>query len=414
MSSIQTFQTVGGTTVLVEEMPGMRSAAYSWLVPGGSADDPADAQGRAAMWAELLMRGDRELDSRAQADAFDRLGCARAVSVGAYFMSLSGTCMGTKLGDSIQLVARMLLTPRMADDAIEPARDLCLQALESLKDDPQERAMHSARERHHPSPLNRHGMGTVEGIETLNGDRLRGEWPTVATPGRSILSFAGAVSASAIKASLDTALRGWAGASLEPQASGEPPRGYGHITDPSNQVQIIVAHDAPSESHADSMLEKILISVLSGGMSGRLFTEVREKRGLCYSVSASYRADRDNGTVTAYVGTTPERAQQSLDCLFEQLLHISTPAGKITRDEFNRAVVGMKSRLVFAGESTGARASSLATDFHRLGRARTLDEIAAQIDAVTLDQLNEYARRRQIGRTTIQTLGPSALTPPKA
>lgn len=414
MSSIKVFQTVGGATVLIEEMPGVRSAAFSWLVPGGSADDPDDAMGRAAMWAELLMRGDDILDSRAQADAFDMLGCARSVSVGAYFMSLGGTCMGSKLPDAIPLLGRMLLSPRFDDDAIEPARDLCVQALESLKDDPQERSMHAARERHHPAPLNRHGMGTTQGLASLTASSLRTQWKQTATPTRAILAFAGAVSADAISAALARSLQGWAGDTPEPKPTGTPPRGYGHITDPSNQVQIIVAHDAPPESHPDSMLEKVLVSVLSGGMSGRLFSEVREKRGLCYSVSASYRADRDSGTVTGYVGTTPERAQQSLDCLFEQFRHVGTPAGVITQDEFDRAVVGMKARLVFAGESTGARAGALATDFHRLGRARTLDEIAAQIDRVSLGQLNEYARRRSLGRTTIQTLGPAALTPPSA
>lgn len=414
MSSIKVFQTVGGATVLIEEMPGVRSAAFSWLVPGGSADDPEHSLGRAAMWAELLMRGDDILDSRAQADAFDMLGCARSVSVGAYFMSLGGTCMGSKLPDAVQLLSRMLLAPRMDDDAIEPARDLCVQALESLKDDPQERSMHAARERHHPTPLNRHGMGTAAGLASLTSSALRTQWKQTATPARSILAFAGAVSTDAINAALTRSLQGWSGDTPEPKPVGTPPRGYGHITDPSNQVQIIVAHDAPPESHPDSMLEKVLVSVLSGGMSGRLFSEVREKRGLCYSVSASYRADRDSGTVTGYVGTTPERAQQSLDCLFEQFLHIGTPAGVITQDEFDRAVVGMKARLVFAGESTGARAGALATDFHRLGRARTLDEIASQIDRVSLGQLNDYARRRLLGRTTIQTLGPAALSIPSA
>src|ERR1043165_6716293 len=120
-------------------------------------------------------------------------------------------------------------------------------------------------------------------------------------------------------------------------------------------------------------------------MSGRLFTEVREKRGLCYSVSASYRGDRDYGVVMGYVGTTPERAQESLNVLFAELERIQTPAGKVEKDEFDRAKIGMKSRLVFSGESTGARAGALAGDWHRLGRARTLEEMAAEIDKVTLE-----------------------------
>jgi predicted Zn-dependent peptidase len=171
-------------------------------------------------------------------------------------------------------------------------------------------------------------------------------------------------------------------------------------------------HDAPTESHPDSLLEKIVMTVLSGGMAGRLFTEVREKRALCYSVNASYSGDKDHGTVSAYVGTSPDRAQESLNVLYEELMKLRTPEGAVTPDEFSRAVVQMKSSLVFSGESTAARAVSLAYDYRRLGHARSLEELAVAIDAVTLDQLNDYVRRRAMGRLTIQTLGPAPLTPP--
>ena len=139
---------------------------------------------------------------------------------------------------------------------------------------------------------------------------------------------------------------------------------------------------------------------------------MREKRGLCYSVSASYATERTFGRILAYVGTTPERAQESLDVLVAELLRIGTPDGVVTRDEFDRAIVGLKSSLVFSGESTGARAVALARDQFRLGLGRTLDELADELDQVTLDQVNAYGQTRTMGRVTIQTLGPDALTPP--
>src|SRR5262249_7972863 len=155
-----------------------------------------------------------------------------------------------------------------------------------------------------------------------------------------------------------------------------------------------LAHDAPAEPEASSILERLLISVLSGGMAGRLFTEVREKRGLCYSVSAGDRGGRGFWAVSACVGSTPGRAQESVDVLVSELQRISTPEGAITQDEFARAKVGMKASLVFSGESTGARAVGLAADHRKLGRARSLEEIAAEIDAVTLEELNGYAAGR--------------------
>ena len=113
-----------------------------------------------------------------------------------------------------------------------------------------------------------------------------------------------------------------------------------------------------------------------------------------------------------YVGTTPERAQESLDVLMAELRRVNTPAGRITPEEFQRAMVGIRSGLIFSGESTGARAAGLAGDMHRLGRGRTLDEIAAQYEAITLEQVNAYLARRELGPVTIVTLGPGELKAP--
>lgn len=412
MGIIETFKLGCGATLLVEAISGVRSAAVCWLVPGGSAEDPEPRLGRAAVWQEMLMRGAAGLDSRAQADAFDRLGCARSVSVGGYTMKFSATMLGERLKDALPLLADMVLRPKLDAESVGPSKDLAVQAIESLKDDPQERAMVALTARHHPIPLNRSGLGTEEGIGAITHTELRDGWSSTAGPGRSIIAVAGAVDAQAVRVQFESLLGAWRGGSTEP-ALGEPaPRGYAHEADTSNQVQIVIAHDGPRESDADAVLEKIVASVLSGGMSGRLFSEVREKRALCYSVSAGYRGERDFGTVTSYVGTTPERAQESLDVLFGELVRIGTPQGRVTTEEFARAVVGMKSRLVFSGESTGARAGAMAGDWHRLKRARTLEELARQVDAVTLDGVNEYLSRRRLGRLTIQTLGPSPLKPP--
>ncbi|MCC6429048.1 MAG: insulinase family protein [Phycisphaerales bacterium] len=403
-----------GTPLVIEHIEGVRSAALCWMTPGGSAFDPIDGMGRSTMWEELLMRGAGGRDSHQQADAFDRLGVGRSVDVGTYYMRLGASMLGERVVETIGLMADMVLRPAMHPDDVDPARDLALQGIASLKDDPQERAMLGARRRHLPEPVNRSGLGTPEGLMALTRESLFRDWSMVAQPGGSIIAMAGAIDADAVVNAWERALAGWSGATSMPRSGPLPVRGYEHEQDDTNQAQIIVCHDAPTELADESILEKIILSVLSGGMSGRLFTEVREKRGLCYSVSAGYRGDKDYGLVTGYVGTTPERAQDSLNVLLAEMARInsSSPADRITLDEFNRAVAGMKSRLVFSGESTGARASALAADMHVYGRPRSLEEIARKIDRVTLDQVNGYLSTRKMGTMTIQTLGPKALVPP--
>jgi predicted Zn-dependent peptidase len=94
------------------------------------------------------------------------------------------------------------------------------------------------------------------------------------------------------------------------------------------------------------------------------------------------------------------------------LHHINTPAGQITPAEFQRAIVGMKTGVVFAGESTAGRAAALVNDIHRFGKPRSLGSLAAAIDSVTLDEVNAYLATRSITRPPIQTLGPTPLKSP--
>lgn len=419
MSTISLRTLSCGMPLIVEPMPGVGSVGITWLLPAGSATDPGERQGLCAMWSEILFRGAGEMDSRALADALDRVGASRSTDVATYHLRLSCTVLGSRLADALPLLVDMVRRPRMDPSAVEPTRDLCLQELASLADDPQERAVLALRARHNPSPLNRSGMGTEAGLTAITREDLVEGWarqvrPGTAPWGGAVLAIAGAVeSPDAVAAQLDGLLRGWEGVP-PPVTIGEPVgRGtYHHEHDDSAQVQVVAMHDAPPEPHADANLERVVSAVLSGGMAARLFSEVREKRGLCYSVSSSYAADRAYGRVLAYVGTTPERAQTSLEVLMAELQRINTPEGAVRPDEFERAMTGIKSNIIFSGESTAARSGALAGDFHRLGRPRSLAEIRAAFDAITLDDVNGYLSRRSLGPVTIVTLGPTALTPP--
>lgn len=401
-----------GAALATESMTGTKSVSISCLLPIGSATDPADRSGLATVLSEMILRGAGDRDSRALADALDTTGVNRSSGAGAQTLRLGATFVGVDFDEAMGLLTDIIRRPRLDAADLEPVRDLALQDLRSLLDEPRDRAMRAARLRHLTPPLNRPSEGDEPGLQAITHDDVRGHWAERARPGSACIGIAGAIDAGRAAAKLNDLLDGWKGEAGPIELRGSAPRGYAHEPDESNQVQIIALMDAPPEPSDDSALERLACAVLSGGMSGRLFTEVREKRGLCYAVSASYTSDRDFGVLTAYVGTTPERAQQSLEVLLAELERINTPAGAVTSDELARAREGLLSRLVFSGESTGARAGALAADLRRLGRPRTLEELADRIRRVTLDELNAYLARRQPGRLTIQTLGPTELTAP--
>lgn len=411
MPEIATITTSCGMPLLIEPMAGVTSAAVTWLLPIGASSEPESRRGLSALLSEVVMRGAGTLDSRAQADAFDHLGAVRSADAGGVYLRLNATLLGSRIGAGLSLLADIVLRPRMEAEALEPARELALQSLAGLRDNPQERAAVMLSQRFNPLPLNRSPLGTEAGLRAVTQGDLRAAWAARAVPRGSILAIAGDVNPQRVADHVNTLLSNWRGTADAPALTSNPHAGtMHHIADESSQVQIFVAHGAPRERDPASTLEKLATAVLSGGPASRLFSEVREKRALCYSVSAGYSPERDFGRVTAFVGTTPDKAQQSLEVLASELARLRTGAGAVTREEFARAVVNHKTSLVFSGESTGARAAALAGDYHRLGRARSLDEIAAAIDAVTLDDLNAHLAATPLGPLTIVTLGPKGLT----
>ncbi len=409
MTRIHTCSLDCNAQLVVENMPGVQSAAIVWLVPAGHAHDSEQKMGLATITSEMLMRGSGDHDSRQFADACDEIGMSHGVDAGPFYIKAASTMIADQLPRACDLLRDLVLKPRFEPQALEPVRDLALQALSSLLDEPQQRAVLGARSRHYPVPLNRSGLGTESGIQAVTLEDIAASWAQLAKPGGSIIAVAGAVELEPVRDLLNSLLKDWEGDGSLPATVGDAARGYAHEQDDSNQMQIVVVHDAPHANDECHMLESVAVSVLSGGMSGRLFSEVREKRGLCYSVSASYRSDRDFGSVTGYVGTTPERAQESLDVLLAEFERLRQG---VSQEEFDRALVGLKSRVIFSGESSGARAGALASDIHKRGQPRSLEEIALQLDEITLPALNAYLSNRSLGRLTIQTLGPDPLTPP--
>ena len=395
-----------GLWLVAEPSDTAQSLSMTMLTPAGVAHEPEGLQGVAALLEEMLARGAGGLDARAHCEALDRLGVQRGTNVETRHLRLSATMIAEKLDEALPLLLSMVTAPALEDAALEPSRDLALQSIKSLDDEPQQKVMLALRERHQPAPLGRSPLGTEQGVLAVTPENLRDFWRTTCVPDGSVLGFAGKLNWPKLRDLVARCLSGWTGAYKEVQPNGQGPRGYQHAKADTQQVHIALAYDAPPEADERSVFQRAAIAALSGGMSGRLFTEVREKRGLCYSVYATYAAGKDRGAVFGYAGTTTPRAQETLEVMAGELRRITQG---VDESEFNRAIVGMKSNLVMQGESTGARAGSIATDQYVLGKPRGLDELAARVDSVTHKKLNDFLRDNPPGAFTITTIGPEAM-----
>jgi predicted Zn-dependent peptidase len=304
-----------------------------------------------------------------------------------------------------------VLHPHLEDDEFEPIRALCLQNLRSLEDDPGSKVIYELRRRHFPDPWGRPSPGTTEGVSSLTPDDLRGFLAASYRPNGAILGVAGAIDWPSLRESVGELFREWK--ARPAPAVVERPAGPNrdHIVRETQQTQIALAYPTATVSSRDYYRALATTAILGGYSSARLFTEVREKRGLCYTVYAAYEGQLERAAMLCYAGTSTDRAQQTLDVMLGEIERLGSSG--VALDELETMRAGLKSSLIMSQESSMSRSGSLASDWFFLGRVRPIAEIAAELDALTETAVSEYAARMQkSGPPTIVTLGPNALELP--
>jgi predicted Zn-dependent peptidase len=193
----------------------------------------------------------------------------------------------------------------------------------------------------------------------------------------------------------------------EPMSLSPGKREYTHIANDGAQVHIGLMTETVKPTDEDYYNARVAISVLSGGMSARLFTEVREKRGLSYAIGARYHSLKEAAGIMCYAGTSPEKAQETLDCIVGEFRRLREG---ISEEEIARAKVGLKSALILQSESSSSRASAIGGDYYVLGRVRGLDEIKDKIDATSVESVLRFLRDHPFDEFTIVTIGPKQVT----
>ncbi len=399
---ITTHQCANGLAVVVEEIEHVASAAYSFHIPGGILHDHEERVGEAHILTELTSRGAGVLDSRALSDSFDELGIRHSESAAHNRFVYRGSLLAEHLPRALELVASMALKPTFPQAELESIRSLYLQDVYSLKDNPGRWAMTELTQRYYPEPYNRPSIGTEEGLQGASIESLRDLWARCYSPVGSVLSVAGNVSAQEVIAQVESVFSGWKGDELSvPEFSACHDGQRHHINSDSAQEQIVLAFPAPKFLDELYYPAKVANSILSGGMFGRLFIEVREKRGLCYTVYSRHSANNDYGTTVAYAGTTPERAHETLEVMLEQLGSVEG----LTEEELGRAKANLLSSIVIGEESVASRCGSNASDWWLLKRIRGVDEISAALQAVTSEQVYEVFQQFPASRYSLLTLG---------
>ena len=387
-------------------MDWVESAAFTLMVPAGCQSDPTDRLGLASLTSEMAQRGCGERDSRQFLEDLERLGADTSSSVSTSHASFGGAVLAEKLPDVLALHADLILRPLLPAEQLEEGRLVCLQDLKALDDDLSQQAMVELRSRHYADPYGRSYMGAEETFSIASIEEVRELFASCYRPSGAILGVAGNIDWQELRDYVGTLFSAWE-SGKPPAVEEKPPvRGRHHIHHPSAQTHIAVAYDSVPYSDPNYLLARGAVGVLSDGMSSRLFTEIRERRGLVYTVYASSSSLKDRGAVMAYAGTTTERAQETLDVLLAELTSIREG---INEAELARLKTRIKSALIMQQESSRSRSSSLALDWYHLERIRPLEELSSEIDALTTERVNAYLAETPPPEFTLVTVGEKPL-----
>jgi predicted Zn-dependent peptidase len=395
-----------GMVVLGEPMPWLESVAFSLLLPAGTHNEPSDRLGLSGLTLEMCQRGSGKWSSRDIVEELDFLGVERSSSVTTFHTSMSMAAMASVLEPTLEIATSIFREPHFPDDELEEARQSALLELASIEDDPAQKCFKELKRLRFGGVYGRSSLGSEQGLNDASLDDCKRFRASHYHPDGAILSLAGNFKWDDFLKLVERLFGDWTGAPRPKHERVLSIPGVSHLHHDSQQTHIALAYDAVSYNHPDYYQSRGLIGVLSDGMSSRLFSEVREKRGLVYSVSASSHSLDDCGSVLCYAGTTAPRAQETLEVTVQTILDLEKG---IEPDEMKRLKSRVRTSLVMEQESSSSRSSQMAYDWAYLGRVPSRQELLQTIDALTCDSLVEHYRKFPPRRWSLVTIGPEPL-----
>ena len=381
-----------GIVVLTERMPQVRSVSIGVWVKVGSRYEPAERAGISHFIEHLLFKGTEHRSAEEIAQAIDSVGWTLDA-----FTSRENTCLYAKvLGEDLplamDLLSDLLLHPRLDPADIEKERRVVLEEIKMVEDDPDD-LIHDvfAAQFWRDHPLGRPVLGFRQTLQPLTRQDIQAHLSDFYQPNNIIVAAAGDLDHGRVTELTWSAFGKWQGTAVT--ANGSSPTSYHtthHEERDSAQLHLVLGAEGLPYNHSNRYAFYLLNAILGSSMSSRLFQEIREKRGLAYSIYSYQASYQDSGLLAVYAGTSAESYPQVVDLIraeFARLRH-----GPVDLTEFHRAKAQLKGNLLLGLESTSSRMTRLAKTEIYFGRYFDLDEIIRGIDGVSPDSFAELNR----------------------
>ncbi len=402
-----------GLRLVVEPMPGLRSATVGVFVLAGGRHERSEQNGIAHFLEHMAFKGTPTRSARAIAEEIEDVGgyvnAYTSKEVTAYYARV----MAADVDRGLEIVADIVLNPLFAAADIEVERGVILQEIGQTLDTPDDVIFDWLQEVAYPGqPFGRTILGPPERVGAFGRGEFAGFVAEHYGPAQLIVAAAGAVDPDKLLAAVE---RRFGGLAPRPGRRAEPAifcAGERRSVRKLEQAHVAMAFECPGVRDDAMYAAHLYATAMGGGMSSRLFQELRERRGLCYTVFAHASSYEDTGLITLYAGTGGEKLRELEELAIDELRR---SAEGLSAPEIERARAQMTAGLVMGLESPSARTERLARMVALWDRAPSLDETLAKIDAVTPEAVRAFAETLVTrAAPAVALLGPVRKAPSQA
>jgi len=403
--TVRTTRLPSGLTVVTDEMPHLQTASLGIWTGSGSRDELPEEHGIAHMLEHMAFKGTRRRNAREIAEEIEAVGgdlnAATSVESTGYFARV----LKADVPLALDVLSDILTEPTFVAEELQREQNVIVQEIGAVNDTPDDLVFEYLQETAFPGqPVGRAILGTPQTVRSFDAPALRRYLARNYRAPDMVLVAAGAVDHDQLVADAGQRLASFSGS---PAPAPEAARFGGGVRIEDRdleQAHIALAIEGLPARHPDLHALQVFTGALGGGMSSRLFQQVREERGLCYTIHAFHMPYADTGLFALYAGTdagdVTELMRVSVDA-------IADAAHTITEAEVARVKAQMKASLLMALESTEARTGQLARQMLIHGRPISLEEIVAKIDAVTVERARAAGQLLvSRGRLAVSALGP--------
>ena len=392
-----------GLTLLAKPMPYLKSCTFNLRIPSGVAFENPSRRGVSSFTCEMALRGCGRWNSRQFIEQLRSRGASWDENIGIANTTFLASFPSIYLHDILEIYAALAQNAHFDESFLESSRQRMILERIGIEDAPTLVARLAAEKEFFPIPWNENSYGDLDVLYSVTLDELKTFYQTYYRPDGTILAVAGAFDWNELQDEVESLFSSWRTQGTLKIEETPPTRQNQHIDFDSQQTQIVVAFDGVPYQQPDYYCQWAGAYILGRDGSGRLFTQLRERQGLCYWVDAYSSVIVNGSGIFCRLGTNSDHSELALDCLLKEIQRLFKYG--ITEDELGWLKTNVRADIIMSQESSDIQAAHLVSDWFLMRRCKTIEEQLSTIDKLTVDTVNDFLLKNAPQKFLITTLG---------